>query len=60
MLSELPACIAAMEACGSARHWGRVAHAAATASQRSLMCWTLPRSVRFCGRSRPSIMRLPN
>lgn len=28
MLSELPPCIVAMEACGSAHHWGRVAQAA--------------------------------
>jgi len=28
MLHELPPCIIAMEACGSAHHWGRVAHSA--------------------------------
>lgn len=28
VLSELPPCIIAMEACGSAHHWGRVAQAA--------------------------------
>lgn len=28
LLSELPPCIVAMEACGSAHHWGRVARAA--------------------------------
>ena len=28
MLSDLPRCIIAMEACGSAHHWGRVAEAA--------------------------------
>ena len=27
-LSELPPCVVAMEACGSAHHWGRVAQAA--------------------------------